>query len=92
MAKGETPEKICKGKSLSAESPNNYCRCCKTVLRILYGSTWESVSTENVFRPWGKKGIEGEILSYQLKQQQQQQQQKKTGLTMRKIDGVRVHH
>ena len=22
---------------------------------------------ENSFRPWGKKGIEGEILSYQLK-------------------------
>ena len=60
-------KKICKGKKPSAKSPNNYCRCCKTVLRIPCGSTWKSVSTENLFRPSGKKGIEGEILSYQLK-------------------------
>ena len=72
MAKAETPEKICKGKKPSAERPNNYCRCCKTVLRILCGSTWKSVSTENLFRPWGKKGIEGEILSYQLKKKKKQ--------------------
>ena len=67
MAEAQTPKKVRKGKKPSAESPNNYCRCCKAALRILYGSSWKSVSTENLFRPSGKKGIEGEILSHQLK-------------------------
>ena len=34
----------------AAESPNNYCRCCKAALRILY---------ENLFRPSGMKGKKG---------------------------------
>ena len=66
MAEAQTPQKVCKGKKPSAESPNSYCRCCKAALRILYGSSWKSVSTENLFRPSGKKGIEGEILSHEL--------------------------
>ena len=67
MAEAQTLKKVCKGKKPSAESPNNYCRCCKAALRILYGSSWKSFLTENLFRPSGKKGIEGEILSHQLK-------------------------
>ena len=75
-AAAETQKKICKGKKPSVESPNSYCRCCKAVLRILYRSTWKSVSTENLFCPLGKKGIECEILSHQLK--------KKTGISIEK--------
>ena len=54
--------KICKGKKPSAESRNNYFRCCKTPLRILYGSTWSSFSTEILFRQSGKKGKKTRII------------------------------
>ena len=39
---------------------------------------------ENSFRPWGKKGIEGEILSYQLKKTNKQK--KKTGITIERLE------
>ena len=56
-AEAETPKKKIKGKNPSAGSPNNYCRCCKVTLIILYGSIWKSISTENLFRLSEKKGI-----------------------------------
>ena len=37
---------------------------------------------ENSFRPWVKKGIEGEILLYQLKKKTK----KKTGITIERLE------
>ena len=66
MADAETPKKICKGRKAEPENPNNYCTCCKASLKILYGNSWNAISTENMFRPLGKKDFEGEILLHLL--------------------------
>ena len=62
MAKAQTRKKICHERNPSAGSQNIYCRCCKAALTILYGSPWNSISTENIFRLSGKKDIEGQTL------------------------------
>ena len=58
-----TPKKLCLGRKPNAESPNDYCRCCKISLKVRYGDTWKSCSSENLFLPSGKKGFEGTVLS-----------------------------
>ena len=57
---------LCLGRKPNAESPNDYCRCCKISLKVRYGDTWKSCSSENLFLPSGKKGLEGTVLSCAL--------------------------
>ena len=61
-----TPKKLCLGRKPNAESTNDYCRCCKISLKVRYGDTWKSCSSENLFLPSGKKGLEGTVLSRAL--------------------------
>ena len=58
-----TLKKLCLGRKPNAKSPNDYCRCCKISLKVRYGDTWKSCSSENLFLPSGKKGLEGTVLS-----------------------------
>ena len=58
-----TPKKICLGRKATEENPNDYCRCCKGSLKVRYGDSWKWTSSENLFRPSMKKGLEGTILS-----------------------------
>lgn len=44
------------------------CRCCKLSLKLQYGDSCKSLSTENLFKPSNKKAIEGEVLSQVLEQ------------------------
>ena len=57
-----TPKKICSGRKATEEDPNDYCRCCKGSLKVRYGDSWKWTSSENLFRPSMKKGLEGTIL------------------------------
>ena len=68
MFRGETPKKLCVAKKPPQESPNDYCRCCKLSLKLQYGDSWRSLSTENLCKPSNKKGIEGQILARVLEQ------------------------
>jgi len=68
MSHGETPKNLCAAKKPRHENLNDYCRCCKLSLKLQYGDSWKSLSTENLFKPSNKKGIEGEILSQVLEQ------------------------
>ena len=68
MSHRETPKKFCVVKKPKHERPNNYCRCCKLLLKLHYGDSWKSISTENLFKLSNKKGIKGEILSQVLEQ------------------------
>lgn len=68
MSRIETPKKLCVVKNPTHESPNEYCRCCKCSLKLQYGDSWKSLSTENLFKPSNKKGIEGQILAQVLEQ------------------------
>ena len=68
MWHGETPKKLCLLRKPKSENPNNYCRCCKVSLKVQYGDSWKSISSENLFKPSNKKGIEGIILSQVLGQ------------------------
>lgn len=52
-----------KGGKYVAQKVNNYCRCCKVSLKIQYGDTYKSVSSENLFQASKKRGYEGEILA-----------------------------
>ncbi|CAB3998266.1 Hypothetical predicted protein [Paramuricea clavata] len=60
-----TPKKAgkCVGRKRLEEKVNDYCRCCKLSLKICYGETYKSVSSENLFQSSKKKGFEGEILA-----------------------------
>ena len=61
-------QEICVVKKPKHERPNDYCRCCKLSLKLHYGDSWKSISTENLFKLSNKKGIKGEILSQVLEQ------------------------
>ena len=62
----KTPKKLSLGRKPNAESPNDYCRCCKMSLKVCYRDSWKSCSSENMFIPSGKKGLEGIVLSCAL--------------------------
>lgn len=66
MADGDTPKKKCLGRKPNAENPSDYCRCCKCSLKVRYGDSWKSISSENLFAPSKKKGFEGTVLSQVL--------------------------
>ena len=68
MLHGETPKKSCLLRKPKSENPNDYCRCCKVSLKVQYGDSWKSISSENLFKPSNKKGIKGVILSQVLGQ------------------------
>ena len=68
MSHGETPKKSCLARKSKTENPNDYCRCCKLSLKVQYGDSWKSLSSENLFKPSNKKGIEGVILSQVLEE------------------------
>ena len=53
----ETSKKLVSTVKHKKLNSNDYCRCCKLSLRVQYGDSWKSLSTENVFRPSKKKGI-----------------------------------
>ncbi|CAB3986486.1 hypothetical protein AC249_AIPGENE16794 [Paramuricea clavata] len=59
----ETPKKLVPTAKHKKLNSNDYCRCCKLSLRVQYGDSWKSVSTENVFNASKKKGFEGQILA-----------------------------
>ena len=63
MADGDTPKKVRLGRKPKAENPNDYCRCCKVWFKVRYGDSWRSISSENLFLPSNKKGLEGTMLS-----------------------------
>ena len=67
MADGNTPRKVCFGRKPNAENPNDYCRCCKVSFKVQYGDSWKSISSENLFLPSKKKGLEGSIFSDALR-------------------------
>lgn len=51
------------GRKYVAQKVNDYYRCCKVSLKIRYGDTYKSVSSENLFQASKKRGFEGEILA-----------------------------
>ena len=75
-----TPKKICSGRNPKAEDPNDFCRCCKGSLKVRYGDSWKWTSSENLFLPSKKKGLEGTILADVLEQ--------KTGIVAEKISSL----
>ena len=59
----ETPKKLVSTVKHKKLNSNDYCRCCKLSLRVQYGDSWKSLSTENVFRPSKKREFKGQILA-----------------------------
>ena len=62
----KTLKKLCLGRKRNAEGPNDYCRCCKMSLKVCYRDSWKSCSSENMFIPSCKKGLEGTVFSCAL--------------------------
>ena len=58
----KTLQKLSLGRKPNAESPNDYYRCCKMSLKVCFRDSWKSCSSENMFIPSGKKGLEGTVL------------------------------
>ena len=57
----ETPKKLVSTAKHKKLNSNDYCRCCKLCLRVQYGESWKSVSTENVFNPSKKRDSKGKF-------------------------------
>ena len=54
-----TPTKNC----VSVAKVNEYCRCCKKSLNVLYGGKIKSICTENLFEPSKRDETRGQVLS-----------------------------